>query len=151
MAAGSRPKPLIIALAVAVVAILAYWGFTAHKKRELDNTITASVQDASQRLRSALTVTVGPTEAITMQAGEFVLAGLGLQMNSEEQVLAVPAVPVHYMNGLRICGMWVMAARLRITSMSSRLRAMKAKIGEMSRPPRLGRKRRMGASSGSQI
>ena len=70
MAAGSRPKPLIIALAVAVVAILAYWGFTAHKKRELDNTITASVQDASQRLRSALTVTVGPTEAITMQAAE---------------------------------------------------------------------------------
>jgi hypothetical protein len=70
MAAGSRPKPLVIALAVAVVAIIAYWGFTAHKKRELDNTITASVQDASQRLRSALTVTAGPAEAITMQVAE---------------------------------------------------------------------------------
>jgi hypothetical protein len=70
MAAGSRPKPLVIALAVAVVAIIAYWGFTAHKKRELDNTITACVQDASQRLRSALTVTAGPAEAITMQVAE---------------------------------------------------------------------------------
>ena len=70
MASGSRPKPLVIALAVAVVAIIAYWGLTAHKKRELDSTITASVQDASQRLRSALTVTSGPAEAITMQVAE---------------------------------------------------------------------------------
>lgn len=70
MAAGSRPKPLVIALAVAVVAIIAYWGFSAHKKRELDNTVTASVQDASRRLRSALTVTAGPPEAVTMQVAE---------------------------------------------------------------------------------
>jgi len=70
MAPGSRPKPLVIALAVVVVAILAYWGFTAHKKRELDSTVTTSVQDASRRLRSALTVTAGPPEAITMQVAE---------------------------------------------------------------------------------
>jgi len=70
MAAGSRPKPLVIALAVAVVAIIAYWGFTAHKKRELDNTVAASVQDANQRLRSALTVSAGPLEAVTMQVAE---------------------------------------------------------------------------------
>jgi len=70
MVSGSRPKPLVIALAVALVAILAYWGFTAHKKRELDSKVTASVQDASQRLRSALTVTAGPLAAVTMQVAE---------------------------------------------------------------------------------
>src|SRR5690606_26053320 len=90
-------------------------------------------------------------QAVAVQAGEFVLAGLGLQVAGEDQVLAIPAVPVRHRNGARICGMWVMAARLWMTSMSSRFSAMKAKIGEMSRPPRLGRKRRMGASSGSQI
>ena len=70
MALVSRSKPLVVALAVLVVAIIAYWGFSAHKKRELDNTITSSVQDASQRLRSALTLTAGPPEAITMQVAE---------------------------------------------------------------------------------
>lgn len=70
MALGSRPKPLVIVLVIAVVGILAYWGLTAHQKRELDNTVTASVQDASQRLRSALTVTAGPLEAVTMNVAE---------------------------------------------------------------------------------
>jgi len=70
MNTGSRPKPLVIALALVVVAIIAYWGFTAHKKRELDNTITSSIQDASRRLRSALTVSAGPVETITMQVAE---------------------------------------------------------------------------------
>ena len=70
MALVSRSKPLVVALAVLVVAIIAYWGFSAHQKRELDNTITSSVQDASQRLRSALTVTAGPPEAVTIQVTE---------------------------------------------------------------------------------
>ena len=67
---GSRPKPLVIALAVVVVAIIAYWGYAAHKKREHDATIIAAIQDASQRLRSALTLTAGPPKAITMQDAE---------------------------------------------------------------------------------
>lgn len=74
MNTGSRPKPLVIALAVVVVAIIAYWGYTATKKRELDATIVAAIQDTSQRLRSALTLTAGPPEAITMQAAERVSA-----------------------------------------------------------------------------
>lgn len=70
MRAGSRPKPLAIALAVVVVALVAYWGYSAHKKRELDATVVAAIQDSSQRLRSALSLTVGPREKITMQAAE---------------------------------------------------------------------------------
>ena len=70
MSPGLKSRPLVIALAVLVVAIIAYWGFSAHQKRELDNTITSSVQDASHRLRSALTVTAGPVEAVTMQVAE---------------------------------------------------------------------------------
>src|SRR5690606_15565453 len=89
-------------------------------------------------------------QTVAVQAGKFVLAGLGLQVTGEDQILAVPAVPFHYMKGLRMVGMLVMAARLRITSMSIRFSAIKAKIGEISRPPRLGRNRRIGISSGSQ-
>ena len=70
MSSGSGSKPLIVGLAILVAAVVGYWGFTAHKKRELDNTVTSSIHDASQRLRSALTVTAGPAEAITMQAAE---------------------------------------------------------------------------------
>ena len=70
MSSGSRSKPLVVGLVVLAVAIVGYWGFTAHKKRELDITITSAFQDASQRLRSALTVTAGPAEAITMQVAE---------------------------------------------------------------------------------
>ncbi|MDH3288758.1 MAG: hypothetical protein OEP48_13685 [Betaproteobacteria bacterium] len=68
MKTGSRTKLLVIALAVVVVAIIAYWG--AYQKRELDTTIIAALQDSSQRLRSALTLIAGPPEAITMQAAE---------------------------------------------------------------------------------
>lgn len=70
MSSGTRSKPLVVGLVVLAVAIIGYWGFTAHKKRELDNTVTAAIQDASKRLRSALTVTAGPAESITMQAAE---------------------------------------------------------------------------------
>jgi len=70
MSSGTRSKPLVVGLVVLAVAIIGYWGFTAHKKRELDNTVTAAIHDASQRLRSALTVTAGPAESITMQAAE---------------------------------------------------------------------------------
>lgn len=70
MKAGSRPKPLIIAVAAVVVALIGYWAYTAHKNRALDATVVAAIQDASQRLRSALTLTVGPPGAITMQAAE---------------------------------------------------------------------------------
>jgi hypothetical protein len=74
MNTGSRPKPLVIALAVVVVAIIAYWGYTSHKKRELDATIVAAIQDTGQRLRSALILAAGPPEAITMQAAERISA-----------------------------------------------------------------------------
>lgn len=70
MKAGSGPKPLLIAGAAVLMAILAYWGYATYKKRELDTTIVAAVGDASQRLRSALTLTAGPPQAITMQAAE---------------------------------------------------------------------------------
>ena len=70
MNTGSRPKPLVIALAVVVVAIIAYWGYAALTKREHDATIVAAIQDASQRLRSALTLTAGPPKAITMRDAE---------------------------------------------------------------------------------
>lgn len=70
MKAGSGPKPLLIAGAAVLMAILAYWGYATYKKRELDTTIAAAVGDASQRLRSALTLTAGPPQAITMQAAE---------------------------------------------------------------------------------
>ncbi|MNY62954.1 hypothetical protein D3C86_1998520 [compost metagenome] len=45
----------------------------------------------------------------------------------------------------------VMVARLLITSISSNLSTMKARIGEISRPPRFGRMRRNGTRAGSQI
>lgn len=87
-----------------------------------------------------------------MQPGEFVLARLGLQVAVEDQVLAVPAEPRPLqMKGLRMAGMPLIMARLPITKRSSRFSAMKAKIGEISRPPRFGSRRRKGASSGSQI
>lgn len=70
MRAGVGPKPLVIALAVVVAAIIAYWGYITYKKREFDTTTIASVEDASQRLRSALTLTAGPPGAITLQAAE---------------------------------------------------------------------------------
>jgi Tfp pilus assembly protein PilE len=74
MKTGSRPKPLVIALAVVVVAIIAYWGYTAHKKREHDATIVAAIQDTSQRLRSGLALTAGPPKTITMQVAERISA-----------------------------------------------------------------------------
>jgi Tfp pilus assembly protein PilE len=70
MKAGAGPKPLVVALAVVVVAVVAYGGYTTYKKRALDATIVASIQDASRRLHSALTLSAGPTEAITVQAAE---------------------------------------------------------------------------------
>lgn len=72
MKTGSMPKPLVTALAVVVVALIAYWGYTAHEKRELDASVVAAIQESSQRLRSALTLTAGPPEAITMQAAETI-------------------------------------------------------------------------------
>lgn len=69
---GSRPKPIVIALAVVVVAVIAYWSYTAFKKRELDVTIVTAIQDTGQRLRSALTLAAGPPKTITMQAAEII-------------------------------------------------------------------------------
>ena len=68
MRAGSGPRPIVIALAVVVAAVIAYWGYTTYKERALDATIVASIEDASQRLRSALNA--GTPGAITMQAAE---------------------------------------------------------------------------------
>jgi hypothetical protein len=70
MQTGFRPKPLVIALAVVVVSVIAYWGYAAHKKRELDATTIAAIQDTSGRLRAALVLAAGPPQAITMQAAE---------------------------------------------------------------------------------
>src|SRR5690606_29969708 len=88
-------------------------------------------------------------QALTMQPGKFILAGLGLQVTVEQQVGAVPAKVAHQMNGLSALGMPVMTTRLPMTSMSKRFSAINAKIGEMSSPPRLGSRRRIGASNGS--
>lgn len=70
MNAGARPKPLVIALAVVAIAIIAYWGYSAHKKRAFDATTVAAIQDSSQRLRAALTLAAGPPEAVTMSTAE---------------------------------------------------------------------------------
>lgn len=70
MRAGSGPKPLVFALAAVVAAVIAYWGYTTYKKRAFDATIVAAVEDASQRLRSALTLTAGSPGAISLQAAE---------------------------------------------------------------------------------
>ena len=91
-------------------------------------------------------------QPITMQPGELVLARLGLQVTVGDQVLAVPAVEAHpQRKGLSIGGRPVEAARPPMTKRSIRLMVMKAKIGEISRPPRFGSSLRNGASSGSQI
>src|SRR5690606_25201944 len=91
-------------------------------------------------------------QTLAMQTGELVLARLGLQVAVEGQVLAIPAEPAHRQrNGLSIGGRPVEAASEPITKRSIRLMVMKAKIGEICRPPRFGSNLRKGASSGSQI
>jgi len=70
MRAGSGPKPIVIALVAVVVAVIAYWGFRTYQKRAVDATVVASIQDASQRLRSALTLAAGPYKAVTLKAAE---------------------------------------------------------------------------------
>ncbi len=70
MRAGSGPKPVVIALVAVVVAVIAYWGFRTYQKHALDATIVASIQDASQRVHSALTLAAGPYKAVTLKAAE---------------------------------------------------------------------------------
>jgi len=70
MRAGSGPKPIVIALVAVVVAVIAYWGFRTYQKRAVDATVVASIQDASQRVRSVLTLAAGPYKAVTLKAAE---------------------------------------------------------------------------------
>ena len=70
MRVGSGPKPLVIALVAVVVAVIAYSGFRTYQKRAIDATIVASVRDAGQRLRPALTLAAGPYQAVTLKAAE---------------------------------------------------------------------------------
>jgi hypothetical protein len=53
-------RTLIIAVATIVAAGLGYWGYGAHKKRELNQTAVAALADASARMREALSIEAAP-------------------------------------------------------------------------------------------
>jgi hypothetical protein len=59
-----RTRIIVIAIVAALAgAALGFWGYGAHQKRQLDKAVVALVQDASQRLREALSVETGPAPA----------------------------------------------------------------------------------------
>src|SRR5690606_4564812 len=98
--------------------------------------------------------------AFAVQDCELTAAGTRLQMTMQDQILAIPApgagqlfwrVHPHQRKGLSIAGMPVAAASSPSTKRSIRFSVIKAKIGEMSSPPRFGSRRRNGSSNGSQI
>src|SRR5690606_10520565 len=88
-------------------------------------------------------------QPLAMLASKANLSGARLQMAVDNQILPAPLIKHGYSARVRPLGIPVAIARLVINSMSSRFSAMKATIGDRSSPPMDGRKRRIGASTGS--
>ena len=83
-------------------------------------------------------------QAVVVRPCKLVSAGSGLQLELEQQISAFPTIPArHY----RI---WAISDLTGgISSISNSTRPSMTAIGDRSRPPILGMRRRTGASSGS--
>ncbi len=61
----------IVAVAVIVVAAAGYWAYGAHRKSQLDSAANAAVQDASNRVREALSgLHAGPQDLAKVDAND---------------------------------------------------------------------------------
>jgi hypothetical protein len=58
-----RRTLIIVAVALGLAAVLGYWGYGSHKKREYDKSVIALVADTSTRLRDGLNIETAPPTA----------------------------------------------------------------------------------------
>lgn len=58
-----RRIAVIAAVALGLAAVLGYWGYSSHQKREYDKGVIALVADTSVRLRDALNIETAPPTA----------------------------------------------------------------------------------------
>src|SRR5690606_41698639 len=87
-------------------------------------------------------------QALAMQAGELILAGIRLQMAGQPQRVVLPAIEPGHSPRMKRDGRPNMPATCR-SMICTTLMARKTRIGERSRPPIGGSRLRNGASTGA--
>jgi Tfp pilus assembly protein PilE len=81
---------VIVAVALVVAAVLAYWGYGAYQKRELHSVLRSNLAAAGAQLREALALEAGPAPAEHLKAAQKIDAFAASAEQAVERMKSLP-------------------------------------------------------------